>query len=338
MIRAATLLSVIWVVSGSWTLQTSETTARLRGISIANPMTAWASGANGTVLRTTDGGAHWQTLPVPGGEKLDFRDVQAIDANTAIVLSIGAGDASRIYKTTDGGRNWTLQFQNSNPKAFFDGIAFWDAGNGLAFSDPVDGKFVIIRTTDGGAHWAEVPAANIPPAIAGEAAFAASGTSIVTQGTRHAWIGTGGQAARVFRTSDGGLTWSVSPAPIVSGAAATGIFSISFRDAMNGVAAGGDYQKEKEPGANFATTDDGGQTWKPGTPLPGYRSGVAFIKSGSRWDLIAVGPSGSDYSSDGGKTWSAIDSTGYDTVSVLQDRPFAFASGAAGRVAKWMPQ
>lgn len=333
---AATLLALL-LAAGSWTPQTSGVTSRLRGVSIASETAAWASGANGAVLRTTDAGAHWQTVSVPGGEKLDFRDVQAIDGNTAYILSIGNADASRIYKTADAGKTWSLQFQNANPNAFFDGIAFWNASSGIAFSDPVDGKFLIIRTTDGGAHWNEVPPASIPPAIEGEAAFAASGTSIVTQGTAHAWIGSGGKAARVFRTTDAGLTWSVSATPIISGAAATGIFSVAFRDATNGVVVGGDYQKEKEPSANFAITQDGGKTWQAGSPLPGYRSAISYVRVGSGWDLVAAGPSGSDYSTDGGKTWKPIGDIGYDTLSFLANLPTGFASGAAGRIARWKP-
>src|SRR5262249_54078553 len=154
---------------------TSGVTSRLRGVSVASPAVAWSSGTNGSVLRTTDAGAHWQVISVPGTETLDFRDVQAIDADTAYILSIGEGENSRIYKTTDGGRNWTLQFKNETPRAFFDGMAFWDAKNGIAFSDPVNDKFVIIRTNDGD-NWAEVPAANIPAALPGESAFAASGS------------------------------------------------------------------------------------------------------------------------------------------------------------------
>ena len=324
------------IVTGSWIPQTSGTQSRFRGVSVVSESVAWASGANGTFSRTIDGGAHWQSSVVAGAEKLDFRDVHGVDENTAYVLSIGNGESSRIYKTIDGGRNWTSQFTNSNPKAFFDCIAFWDATNGVAFSDPVDGKFIIIRTTDG-AHWSPVPPENIPPAIEGEAAFAASGTSIVTQGARNAWIGTGGKAARVFRTEDAGLTWKVASTPIVSGGSATGIFSVAFRDANNGVIVGGDYQKEKESSANFAVTTDGGETWSLGPQLPGFRSAVSYVRLGSRWDLIASGPSGSDYSSDNGRTWSPISETGFHALSFLPTSAVGLAVGDGGRISKWAP-
>src|SRR5204863_6911316 len=143
------------------------------------------------------------------------------------VLSAGEGDKARIYKTNDAGMTWTLQFKNDDPRAFFDGFAFWDANEGIAFSDPVDGHFLIIRTTDGGAIWKEIPRENMPTAIPGEAAFAASGTSIAVARGGHVWIATGGSAARVFHSADRGLTWSLANTPIVSGVPSSGIFSIS---------------------------------------------------------------------------------------------------------------
>ena len=85
-------------------------------------------------------------MTVPGAEKLDFRDIEAFDANTAYILSIGNGENSRIYKTVDGGETWKEQFRNKNEKAFFDAIACWDRKNCIAMSDPVDGQYVLIST------------------------------------------------------------------------------------------------------------------------------------------------------------------------------------------------
>jgi photosystem II stability/assembly factor-like uncharacterized protein len=150
-----------------WLTQSSGTTARLRGVSAVSSTVAWASGSDGVYLKTIDGGARWRAATVPGAETLDFRDVEAFDADTAYLLSIGDGEHSRIYKTTDGGEHWNLQFTNRNPKAFFDAMAFWDAGRGVAVSDSVDGRFVIIKTTDGGASWKEIPPEKLPPALAG---------------------------------------------------------------------------------------------------------------------------------------------------------------------------
>jgi photosystem II stability/assembly factor-like uncharacterized protein len=325
------------VVLAQWAAQSSGTTVRFRGVSAVSDRIAWASGANGTYARTVDGGKTWQAATVPGAEKLDFRDVEAFDADTAYLLSIGEGENSRIYKTTDGGKNWKLQFMNKNPKAFFDAIAFQDRNQGVAMSDPVNEKFFVIKTTDGGATWKEIAPENMPPTLPGEGAFAASGTCLVTQGKKNIWFGTGGAAsARVFRSTDGGETWAVAETPIFSGNASSGIFSLAFSDAMNGVAIGGDYRREKEAVDCLAKTTDGGRTWMliRDSGLSGFRSAVAWVP-GSRSMLVAVGPSGSDYSTDGGAKWQSIGTVGYHAFSFARNGRTGWAAGEGGRVAKY---
>ena len=137
-----------------WQMQQSGVTSRLRGLSAVSSRVAWASGSGGTVLRTLDGGATWQSRPVPGAAALDFRDVDALSADVAFALSIGPGELSRIYKTTDGGARWDLQFANTDPAVFLDAMAFWDAQRGIAVSDSAGGTFVILTTGDGGRRWA----------------------------------------------------------------------------------------------------------------------------------------------------------------------------------------
>ena len=102
--------------------------AGLRGIDSVDGTVAWASGTGGTVLLTTDGGAHWQKCTTPDAERdgaaLDFRGVQAWDAHTAIVMASGPGDKSRLYKTVNGCKTWKLIFRNPDaPNGFFD--SFW---------------------------------------------------------------------------------------------------------------------------------------------------------------------------------------------------------------------
>src|SRR5690348_6541610 len=117
------LLLVSVPIQAQWVRQKVDTIASFRGLAVVNEKVVWASGTNGTVIRTIDGGKTWNVRQVPGAEKLDFRDIEAFDANTAYILSIGNGDASRIYKTIDGGKTWKLQFRNDDPKKFFDAIA-----------------------------------------------------------------------------------------------------------------------------------------------------------------------------------------------------------------------
>lgn len=324
-----------------WEPQASNTKVRFRGVSAVSATVAWASGERGTYARTTDGGLTWQVGVVPEAAELDFRDVDAFDANTAYLLSIGEGEKSRIYKTTDGGAHWTLQFKSTKPAAFFDAMAFWDRDHGIAMSDPVNGRFLIITTSDGGATWRETPAAGMPPALAGEGGFAASGTCITVEGKHNVWFGTGGTSgARVFRSTDRGRTWKVAPTTILSGKSA-GIFSVAFRDARNGVVVGGDYTKESESTQNAATTRDGGKTWTTirAAQPNGYRSCVAYVRDGTRRApmLIAVGPSGSDYSTDEGASWKSFSAEGFHTASFAAAASgTGWAAGEQGRMAKFV--
>lgn len=334
--KSIILLSIIFLAAfnadGQWQKQTVETKASLRGLSVVSENVIWASGAGGTFLKTVDGGKTWTVGRIPDAEKLDFRDVEAFDANTAYVLSIGDGENSRIYKTTDGGATWKLQFQNKNPKAFFDAIAFWDSLHGMAMSDPVDGKYVLISTGDGGESWKPISTDKMPDAKAGEAAFAASGTCLTASGKTDVFLVSGGNDARVFRSNNRGLSWSVAGTPLIKGTAGSGIFSIAMRDKKRGVIVGGNYEKPNETTNNLAFTGDGGKSWTVGKGLNGYRSGVAFVNKNT---LIAVGSTGSDLSLDGGKNWKNLDKENYNAVQA-KGKNAIWAVGAGGLVSKFL--
>jgi len=325
-----TLLLFVQTAAAQWIKQTVDTNASLRGLSVVNEKVVWASGTGGTVIRTINGGKTWKVMQVPGAEKLDFRDIEAFDANTAYILSIGNGESSRIYKTTDGGLTWKEQFRNKIEKAFFDAIACWDKNNCIAMSDPVDGKFVLVNTKDGGTNWMPVDTDKMPPAKDGEAAFAASGTCLITQGKNNVYLVTGGTHARVFRSNNRGLSWFVADTPIVKGTSGSGIFSIAMRDAKNGVIVGGNYEKPNENIGNLAFTTDGGSTWKTRRGLGGYRSGIAFV---DRNTLIAVGTNGADVSLDHGATWKKISEINLNGAQAL-GKKFTWAVGPSGVIVK----
>jgi len=316
-----------------WEAQQSGVSARLRGVSAVSDTVAWASGAGGTVVRTEDGGATWKRLDVPDAARLDFRDVDAVDARTAFILSIGNGPASRIYKTTDAGAHWTLQFTNEDSKAFFDAMAFWDAQHGLAMSDSVDGRFIVMTTANGGTTWTRVAPEGLPPALANEGAFAGSGTNIAVQPGGRAWIGTGAAAnSRILMTTDGGRRWRVVDTPVAS-SASSGIFSVAFRDTLHGVTVGGDYRRENEAIDNAASTSDGGRLWKQVIGLSGFRSVVAYApQSKSSW--IAVGPQGADWSDDDGRTWMPIAGDGYHAFSFSPSGKVGWGAGENGRIGR----
>lgn len=325
-----------------WALLPSGAKSNLRGVSAVSEQVVWSCGSSNTVLRTSNGGVTWTNLAPPAegnGSLLDFRDVDAIDARTAYILSIGDGPLSRIYKTTDAGATWKLQFTNQDPKGFYDSMTFWDADHGLVIGDSIDGHFQILITANGGTTWTKVPGEVLPAALPNESAFAASGSNIAVSGRDNAWIGLSALTkCRVLHTSDHGITWSVVDTPVVAGESA-GIFSVAFRDLNHGVVVGGDYKKEVQASDNAAITEDGGKTWTlvKEKGLSGFRSAVKYVP-GTKSSLVAVGPQGADRSEDDGKTWTPLaNPTGpanFHALSFAPDGKVAWASGKDGKLGR----
>ena len=288
-------LLLISSMNAQWQKMPVSTTASFRGLSVVDSKIIWASGTEGTVIRTVDGGKTWPVTPVPSAEKLDFRGIKAFDANTAVIISSGPAEQgpAKIFRTSDGGKNWKQVFEEKRSGIFFDAIAFWDYRNGIVLSDPVDGKFALFVTDDGGVTWKQLPPAAVPAALPKEGAFAASNSCLVVQGSRDVWFATGGASvARVFHSGDRGKTWQVAETPMHPSNASSGIFSLAFKDEKNGVAAGGDYQKPAGSDLpNIMRTHDGGKTWQaaePTNPAGVYFSSV--VSAGPQ--IVAAGAKG----------------------------------------------
>jgi len=339
-----------------WQMQDSGTTAGLRGIDSVDGTVAWASGTEGTVLKTTDGGAHWTKCAVPDADKdgatLDFRGVQAWDATTAIVMASGPGDKSRLYKTTDGCKTWKLAFRNADKDGFWDALFFDRGQSGWLLGDPVNGQFSLFYSEDRGRTWINQRnnGLNVPPSTQG--AFAASNSSLFAWGG-FALFGTGGSGgANVFaisgmeiclddcppkaRNLDGRRTeWKREEVPLGTHSEASGIFSIAARanpsvpsfGAMELIAVGGDYTKPNESAGTAARSSDSGLHWTaPAKPPHGYRSTVQWSESLKLW--ITAGTNGSDISRDDGRTWQPLDNGNWNALSL------PFIIGPKGRIGR----
>jgi photosystem II stability/assembly factor-like uncharacterized protein len=334
------LLCVCSCAFAQWQPLETHTTESLRGISAFNQSLVWASGTHGTYLFTEDGGKSWTARQVPGAETLDFRGVVSFGFD-AFLLAAGPGEQSRIYHTKHLGEHWELQFTNHDPSGFLDCMAFFpDQRHGLVVGDPVNGKFQILLTDNAGATWHYADARKMPAALPGEGAFAASNSCLATQGKKNAWFVTGGAAARVFRSSDGGESWKVSPSPIMHGPASAGVFSVAFADARHGVIAGGDYAQPDLAGPNLATTEDGGKSWKLATaPQQKFFSAVTYVSSGrvdtkhpgQAW-LAVAGSTASAFSKTGLRSWEFFLPAGFNALA--SSAGDVYAAGSGGRVAK----
>lgn len=322
-------------LSLSWTVQTSGSLESFRGLSAVDEKTAWIGGTKGTVLRTIDGGATWTSVAVPGAETIDFRDIEGFDSETAVAM--GVGRPAKIYRTENGGRTWVLVYENDTPGIFLDGMAFFDGKNGLAAGDPMDGRFFLLATADGGKSWAPLPPESRPVAAEGEAAFAASGTSLFALGENRVWFCTGGTVSRIWRSADRGRNWEASPSSLREGTSSTGGFSVFFFNDRSGIAIGGDYRDEAAAAGNAAVSDDGGKTWipAPGSSPGGFREAVAAVPGAPSPVAVTVGPSGSDFSLDLGKTWTPIPGpAGFHTLAFAKQGRAAWAVGRRGLIAR----
>jgi photosystem II stability/assembly factor-like uncharacterized protein len=296
----------------------------------------WASGSRASVVRSTDGGHTWKADSVAEATGLDFRSILGLSDDFAIMASAGDADKGQAKVFTRGDGTWKQSFETTTKGDFFDAIQGWDQHTFVILSDPVDSAFGLFMTGDGGTSWLKVPAAKLPKVLPGEAAFAASGTSLVLRGRNAMWIGTGGGGkARVMHSPDRGATWTVVETPVHAVGPASGIFSLAFFDDRIGVAVGGDYTKPKLAAMSVALTVDGGKTWRAAkAPPAAYLSGVAY--AGSADKLVAVGLAGTFASSDSGNTWTQVDTVAMNTVKFLGAN--GWAVGPRGRVARWEPK
>jgi photosystem II stability/assembly factor-like uncharacterized protein len=338
-----------------WELQTSNTTADLRGIHSIGNGVAWASGTNGTVLRTEDSGYVWQSCAIPpGADKLDFRGIQGFDANTAIVMSSGKGDDSRLYKTTDGCHSWKLLFTNPDADGFWDAIQFADRNYGVLFGDPVGQKFYARQTSNGGSKWSRFgndDALSVGKHKAG--VFAASNSSLQLPSNPNFYfaIANIGEKGWLFRSTFGEICdkkeqcprdfmwWEPEDIAIPSNGESSGVFSLAAPMTETMVAVGGDFRK---PEVGFASRSDaGGTDWHPAqTPPHGYRSSVAYDAATKTW--ITIGPNGTDISTDDGKNWQPLRPDPARHEALDADRNWnaislPFVVGPKGRIGKLNP-
>lgn len=279
----------------------------LRGISVVSEKVLWVSGTDGQAGRSLDGGKTWEWSQVGGCKTCDWRSLYAFSSEEAIVIN--AGTPAFVYRTTDGGKNWKKEYKDTSAAIFFDGLQFINSRQGWAIGDPIDNQFSSIVTTNGGQTWKKVKKEDLPVAAAGEAIFAASGTSfIVLPGKQLAFV-TGGTVARFWKRQD---NWKAYTLPVIQGKSTTGAFSVAFRTAETGIITGGDYQDPALQQDNCFLTYDGGKTWKqPVTSPGGYRSGVAYVTDSL---LIATGTTGTDISEDGGRNWKHV-GEGFNAVA-----------------------
>jgi hypothetical protein len=305
-------------------LLTSGTKTSMRGLSVVDDKIVWVSGSNGMVGKSLDGGANWQWMKVKGFDSTDFRDIEAFDATTAIIM--GIAEPAYILKTVDGGDTWKVVYENKTKGMFLDAMEFWNVQSGIVIGDPIDNKFFIARTFDGGNTWQNIPPQNYPVAETGEACFASSGTNVRKLDKDEAAFVSGGLRSRLF------IRNKKIDLPIIQGTESTGANSLAVKNAKTMMVVGGDFNTKDSSTKNCFITFNGGSTWKAPEAGPhGYRSCVEYL-AGRKW--ISCGLNGVDYTTDNGNTWSWIAKESYHVCRKAKKGKAVFFAGGGGRIGK----
>lgn len=298
----------------------------IRGLSVVNDNVIWASGSAGSVARSTDGGNTFTWMKVPGYEKNDFRDIEAFDKNTAIIM--GITQPAVLLKTNNGGKTWNKIFEDTTKGAFFDAMDFSGNDYGFLIGDPINHVLFLAQTLDGGEHWKTFSGNQ---ANDGEAFFASSGTNIkmMSYGYNHFVMATGGKKSRLFH---GRLVDSL---PIIQGEESTGANSIAVYKDKKAVVVGGDFKKDTVSSNNclYFNLDSYAPIHYniPQTPPHGYRSCVIYLNKNN---LLTCGTSGIDISKDGGKNWELISKESFHVCQKAKKGKAVFLAGGNGRIAK----
>lgn len=311
---------------------TSGIKTSLRGLSVVNDKIVWVSGSNGAIGKTTDGGKNWKWFTVKSFEKMEFRDIEAFDAEAAIIINSSDKDPAYILRTIDGGETWKVVYENKTKGMFLDAMEFWNEQSGIVIGDPVNKKFFVTRTFDGGKTWQDIDDAHRPVADSGEACFAASGTNVRALSNDEAVFVSGGLKSNVH------IRDTKIPLPILQGKETTGANSIAVWDRYKRkggnqlVVVGGDFLKPASDSLNCFYSTDRGKTWKASkTPPHGYRSCVEYL---DKKILVTCGLNGVDYSTDNANTWQWISKESFNTCRIAKIGRTVYLAGNNGKVAK----
>ena len=306
----------------------SGTKTSIRGLSVVDDRIIWVSGSNGTIGKSVDSGKSFKWIIVKGFEKTDFRDIEAFNETSAVIMGIAS--PAYILRTADGGDTWKVVYENNTKDMFLDAMEFWNEFSGIVIGDPIDGKFFIARTFDGGLNWKNIPSENYPIADSGEACFASSGTNVRKLNQQEAVFISGGLHSNLFIRDKKILL------PILQGKQSTGANSVAVKNTKTLVVVGGDFTTKDSTEKNCFISTNGGKSWiAPITPPHGYRSCVEYL---SKKNWISCGLNGIDYSVDEGANWSWISKESFHVCRKAKNGKTVFFAGGGGKIGKLFMQ
>jgi len=312
--------------SQSIVVLTEGTKTSLRGLSVLNEKIIWASGSNGMVFKSSNGGITFNKIIVKNYENRDFRDIEAFDSSTAVIMAVS--EPALILKTWDGGYTWKKVFVDSTPGMFLDAMDF-NGGEGVVVGDPINGNVFLAETKDYGDSWQIIKKDKCSLMKPGEAFFASSGSNISfkKQSTKYMYV-SGGLHSRIFYKND------CITLPLQMGKNSTGANAMDISPSgKKGIVVGGNFSNDKLVDSTSVQFSIGKNVLvsEPQHSLHGYRSSVSYI---TEQFLIACGTSGVDVSIDGGLNWTLISNKSFHVVKKAKDSNAVYLAGTNGSIAK----
>lgn len=309
-----------------------DVNASLRGLCVVNDSVIWTSGSNGYVGRSIDAGKTWDFKQINPYDSAEFRDIEAFDANTAVVMS--SVQPACILKTIDGGKTWKEVFRNDDPAIFLDAIDF-DGKKGICLGDPINNWFYFLSTNNKGDSWKEIKNKN-NLAPDSTYAFAASGSAMQLLDGKTIIFGTGGKNASIFYSDNFGKNWKISKTPMVAGKQSEGIFSIDFPTKYHGLIGGGDYLNPDIMNTNlfygeFQSPDIINFTSSFPNPS-GYISCIKYLPY--PYEVIMCGTGGVDVNNSFLDRTINISEEGYNVIGISGFGNAVYLAGNNGKIGK----
>ena len=304
-----------------------------------NKHVVWVSGSKGSIYHTTNAGKNWKQSSPEVYKTRDFRDIHAWSRRRAIAMS--SGDSAVIITTRNGGKSWATVYENNTPGIFLDGMDF-QGRNGACLGDPMPvqndtsaRRFLMLITDDAGRRWKEFWP-NMP-ALDGEAAFAASGTSIAyRKEQKHdviTWVSGGGSNPRIFtgirKNADVLESNDAHTRPLpMKGGEGWGAYTMTLAGDY-GVILGGHYRYFRQGDSTAAWRNPANGLFEIADTFPnGYRSGSCFdAKTGY---FYCTGTNGTNRSLTKGRTWETFSNVGANAIAV--SGRYLWLAGNRGKV------
>ncbi len=298
----AILTALLVTAAGAQTWKVGLT-ASYPGISFSDVQflsatTGWVVGSKGIVLKTTDGGATWN-----GATNDTLGTLSSVHFRSATDGYIG-GSSRKLYTTTDGGSSWTRILLNAfvaDTGAVVRSVYFSDASKGWILTTLSSTNGRILHTTDGGTTWTQ------------DLVVAGSNMIDMYFSGPDRGVAVGKSTGTLYYTKNG-TTWTVAPAPTLTGATYTrsDIRGVYMVDSLLGYAVGWGSLVGAQPSIQLKTTN-GGESWSHLAQLEANKMfdnlyGVYF-KNAANGLCVGGASRGSiaARTADSGMTWTPID-------------------------------